>query len=129
MKDDDATELRERIAAIKQRAAATWDLADVEPSLVDLLVFLTERPRKRPAFEIEFVSLLDDDSDGVDETIGFCMHTLRWPRVEAVVTARRDAIAEGATGSLWNERRRWERLAESFRDDWPDAVLYEHYRS
>ena len=121
-------EFRRRVAEIEERAEASYfDIAQFEDRLEDLLRFMWTHPKATPAFKAEFLRLLERKAAGVEEIVGFCMHSLRWPELREAIREKRDAIPARSAGRLWEERRYWEKLLEAFEDEWPNAVLYRRY--
>ena len=93
----------------------------VEPLLEDLVDWINLHPFCRTKVAARFRELVASiDSENV-EILQFCMHALRWAEILL-------AAQESATMTENVDRRRlYERLLESFLDDWPEKDLFRRY--
>jgi hypothetical protein len=93
----------------------------IEPLLDDLLNRILQSSECWPAVRMRMEQLLGSiDSDSV-EILQFCMHTLRWESIREQ-TIRLMTEEVGVT-----KYRLYERVLESFHDDWPERELYARY--
>lgn len=120
-------ELTRRLAAIERYASdgQVFDTGELEPILVGLLKWMAQYPNFSREFEQVFLDYVDEGCHAVTETLEFCMHTLRYPRVRERLEAIRDEAPDTARGY---DRRRWvERMLDAYSTQWANAVLYDYY--
>jgi hypothetical protein len=70
-----------------------------------------------------FVEIVQGTQRVPTEAVEFCMRTLRWPGV------RRAAADLLARTQDWRVKTAASHILEVYEDDWPDADLYELYRT
>ncbi|MEV7929975.1 hypothetical protein [Kitasatospora sp. NPDC088264] len=94
----------------------------VEPLLEDLADHITAAgERCRPAVRVRFLALMQDIDPWNLEVMQYCMHALRWQEV----LDHAEALFRQEKGV--NRHRLYERLIESFDDDWPDREFFRRY--
>ncbi|MEU1285887.1 hypothetical protein [Kitasatospora sp. NPDC005856] len=93
----------------------------VEPLLEDLADHIKVGEACRPRTIERFLALMQDIDPWSLEILQYCMHDLRWAEIH-----------DCAEGLLRHEkktakRRLYERLLESFEDDWPEREFFRRY--
>ncbi|MFI6850021.1 hypothetical protein OG535_40085 [Kitasatospora sp. NBC_00085] len=93
----------------------------VEPLLEDLVDRIKESARCRPEISERFFGLARDIDPWSLEILQYCMHDLRWQEVlsHAEDLARQEK-------DVWRQRL-YERLLESFEDNWPEREFFRRY--
>jgi hypothetical protein len=93
----------------------------VEPLLEDLVDWIDLHPSCRESVAERFRELVAHiDADKV-EILQYCMHALRWNEVHQIA----DELA--STEKNVGRRRLYDRLLESFQDDWREKDLFRRY--
>lgn len=97
--------------------------ADVEPAGLAILDLVAAYPELREEFIQLFVNVL---SDGPWEMLAFCMHTLRWPEVRAIIQQKRDreiATISARTSPVFDH------VLDAFNDAWEDVDMFPYFAS
>jgi hypothetical protein len=114
-----------RTASVAERSKATFDIAEIEDLLVEILTFVQDHPGDQAEMKRIFITFIEEDREGITEALEFTMHTLKWPEIREAVEAIHDRAPDSPLGY---EQRRWAlRILDSFEDPWEGAVLYDHY--
>jgi hypothetical protein len=115
--------LRVRMNSIEHVARTTYSNSDLEPQLVELLVYLRENAVSQAELEPVLIEGLDTVQESIIQTIGFTMHELRWNGVrEHLLQERRSTTKFGPGRSI-------DRMLEAYDDDWEEAYSYDYYRT
>jgi hypothetical protein len=117
-----ADQLRAKMASIEQTARATFSNSDIEPQLLDLLVYLRANAQSREVLETVLIEGLDSAPESIIQMLGFTMHELRWSGIY-------DALErEEAATTKFGPTRSLERMLSAYEDDWDEAYTYDYYR-
>ncbi|MFF2045904.1 hypothetical protein ACFVVX_36340 [Kitasatospora sp. NPDC058170] len=93
----------------------------VEPLLEDLTDQIRDRGSCRPAVAERFLALMQEIDPWSLEVLQYCMHELRWQEV----LDRAEDLFRKESGVA--RRRLYERLLESFEDDWKEREFFRRY--
>lgn len=97
---------------------------EFEPAFVRLLDYLLEHPELKPYAVQRFLFVLTPAGGGGGELVPFCMHTLRWEEVRAVVKEWADvAYAKND----WRALPVFIDVLASYDDEWKDGSLFLYY--
>lgn len=119
--DDQCQPVLDKIDFLVQVSRIAIGVDQIEPLLNDLLDQTLRRSACRPKICQRLSELLQKiDGDNV-VVVQFCMHALRWPEIHD--EAARLLSEERSI----NRRRLYERVLESFLDDWPERDLYDRF--
>jgi hypothetical protein len=96
-------------------------VTDYEPPMRAVLDFVLANPHMRSEFASDFMTMLEDSNLGPWELIEYCMHTLRWPEIEA------EAIRQIRTNEDPRVHSVMSHILHAFADDWSGADMYVLY--
>jgi hypothetical protein len=132
------TELNRRFEEIQERGQAGWGIKPYEQLLEDLLQFVLSYSEAEVEFKRTFVELVHGlmqtsvDSggrarpNGAQQTVDFCMHTLRWPEVRAELQTWYEQLPD--TGIEFDDHWLAGRMLEAFSDRWRTPTIYRYYQ-
>ena len=124
MKTGNATrDLRGLLDSIAKVEAASFDVADLEPLLVELLALLSSPATDRTAAEQILVEQVGPWPPGSVEALEFTMRTLRWPAVQQALLAHVDSDDD------FRLRDQSRRVLEVFDPIWDGGGIYAYYRA
>jgi hypothetical protein len=114
--------LRGRLEAIRRRAETTYDVAELEPYLIDLKEFLKANVKHMEVFASVLLELTNEWPSGSVEVLEFTMRDLRWPEIKAALERSLGSPGDSATNRCARH------VLEVYEIDWPGGDIYTSYR-
>jgi len=105
-------------------SAESTGTPDLEPFGLRILQLVGAHPELRREFEDAFCELWRRPDAGPWELVMFCMHSLRWPRVQEYYERE---LQSAITREDWRAHPIARDIVAAFHDDWEDRDLFPFY--
>ena len=110
------------IEVAEKKWRATYSADDLEPELLNILIFTKHNLDSKGVLEQCFLDLIYTKKWRVSlDVLEFCMHELKWSKIKQAL----EKVVEN-TNDI-RERDALSGVIEAFSDDWNGAVIYNYY--